>query len=406
MVGIMLLVLVYIVILVYINIRNTGGQRQTAVFMRILTNYFQILTLASSYELNWQDTLKKFLEYVAIISRSSEALLSVDCFVRDNGYDTYPLYIKVVICALLPVLLTVVSCLFWGLMNALFKVDLKRSLAITIIVLLFVSLPPITSTTFTLLNCTEAFGDGDMYLAVDVSIACWEGEHGAYALRAALPTILFWVLGLPFVAFLILFRKRERLQEPENIGTYGFLYIGLKPNTFYWEILLHFRKVALLSANIFLTRFEPLYRALLGFILMILYIELLQKIEPYQREELNDLELKATFAAFATFYGGLFFVSDGIPVFLSVLLFLLIFGINFYFWISMLKVAFLKQYLWLAKFFTCCDRFLKPKGQKSMLDQSSLAEDYAYKRDENSQRMGGEFAIKGEDQSFAAKGLM
>lgn len=32
-----------------------------------------------------------------------------------------------------------------------------------------------------------------------------------------------------------------------------------------------------------------------------------------------------------------------------------------------------------------------------MLDQSSLAEDYAYKRDENSQRMGGEFAIKGED---------
>lgn len=273
--GILILVLVYVVALVWINIKNRGGQRQTTVFMRILTNYFQILTLASSYELNWQDTLKQFLEYVSIISRSSEALLSIDCLLRDNGYTMYPLYVKVIMCAILPVVLMAVAIVFWGVVNTLFKVELKRSLAITIIVLLFVSLPPITSITFTLLNCTNAFDDGNHYLSIDVGVTCWEGEHGRVSLQAAVPTILLWIIGLPFFAFLILFRKRNQLQEPENIGTYGFLYIGLKPQTFYWEILLHFRKVALLCANIFLTRFEPLYRALLGFILMILYIELL-----------------------------------------------------------------------------------------------------------------------------------
>jgi len=273
--GILILVLVYVVALVWINIKNRGGQRQTTVFMRILTNYFQILTLASSYELNWQDTLKQFLEYVSIISRSSEALLSIDCLLRDNGYTMYPLYVKVIMCAILPVVLMAVAIVFWGVVNTLFKVELKRSLAITIIVLLFVSLPPITSITFTLLNCTNAFDDGNHYLSIDVGVTCWEGEHGRVSLQAAVPTILLWIIGLPFFAFLILFRKRNQLQEPENIGTYGFLYIGLKPHTFYWEILLHFRKVALLCANIFLTRFEPLYRALLGFILMILYIELL-----------------------------------------------------------------------------------------------------------------------------------
>lgn len=210
-VGILLMVLVYVVALVWINIKNRGGQRQTAVFMRILTNYFQILTLASSYELNWQDTLKEFLEVVSIVSRSSEALLSVDCLLRDKGYTMYPLYVKVILCAILPIFLTGISIVFWGIVNTLVKVDLKRSLAITIIVLLFVSLPPITSITFTLLNCTDAFSDGHHYLSIDVGVTCWEGEHGKVSLQAAVPTILLWIIGTPFLAFLILFRKRAQL---------------------------------------------------------------------------------------------------------------------------------------------------------------------------------------------------
>lgn len=150
--------------------------------MRILTNYFQILTLASSYELNWQDTLKEFLEYVSIISRSSESLLSIDCLVMGNSLGLYPLSIKVIVCALLPVLLTLTSVLFWGVVNTCRRIDLKRSLAITIIVLLFVSLPPITSVTFMMLNCTNAFNDGSVYLTIDVGVTCWEGEHGRIAL--------------------------------------------------------------------------------------------------------------------------------------------------------------------------------------------------------------------------------
>ena len=54
--------------------------------------------------------------------------------------------------------------------------------------------------------------------------------------------------------------------------------------------------------------------------LMIIYIEFLQKIQPYQTKEINELEFKANIAAvksylsylfkFATFYGGLFFISS------------------------------------------------------------------------------------------------
>ena len=40
----------------------------------------------------------------------------------------------------------------------------------------------------------------------------------------------------------------------------GFLYTGLNHNAYYWEILLHFRKVLMICINVFLTTFKPLYR--------------------------------------------------------------------------------------------------------------------------------------------------
>jgi hypothetical protein len=112
----------------------------------------------------------------------------------------------------------------------------------------------------------------------------------------------------------------------------GFLYTGLNHDAYYWEILLHFRKVAMICINVFLTTFKPLYRALIGFMLMIVYIELLQKVQPYSSPEINSLEFYANMAAFATFYGGLFFISSDLPFSLTIILFLIIFAINIYFY--------------------------------------------------------------------------
>jgi len=54
--------IIYVIILVAINIKNENGEQLTTVYMRILTNYFQILTLAQSYDLDWQDNVKEFLQ--------------------------------------------------------------------------------------------------------------------------------------------------------------------------------------------------------------------------------------------------------------------------------------------------------------------------------------------------------
>jgi hypothetical protein len=84
------LILLYFAVLIYVNIKavTEGTVRLSTVYMRILTNYFQILTLASSYDLSWSDNMKLFLYYISIITKASEILFSVDCFLRDNGIET------------------------------------------------------------------------------------------------------------------------------------------------------------------------------------------------------------------------------------------------------------------------------------------------------------------------------
>lgn len=92
MAGVSLLIIIYFCTLIYLNIQSNDSElanansshRLSSVYMRILTNYFQILTLASSYDLSWTDNMKQLMRYLSLISQSQEILFSVDCFLRDN----------------------------------------------------------------------------------------------------------------------------------------------------------------------------------------------------------------------------------------------------------------------------------------------------------------------------------
>lgn len=130
----------------------------------------------------------------------------------------------------------------------------------SITILIFMTLPTVTSVTFAIYNCIDVFKDGYTYLALDVSQQCWSGDHNYYAKNFGIPVIIIWIVGIPLATFIMLFKKKNSLGDEDNIIKYGFLYTGLNHNAFYWEILLHFRKVLMICINVFLTTFKPLYR--------------------------------------------------------------------------------------------------------------------------------------------------
>lgn len=124
-----------------------------------------------SYELSWGDNMKIFLETISFIAKSSEIILSIDCFLRDNNITTHPLFIKMVVITLFPLGCILLICIVWGILFTLKKnINAQMNLIVSIIIIIFITLPPITSITMTLFNCVDIFEDSNSYLAIDISI--------------------------------------------------------------------------------------------------------------------------------------------------------------------------------------------------------------------------------------------
>lgn len=65
------------------------------------------------------------------------------------------------------------------------------------------------------------------------------------------PCFIIWVLGFPILTFLILYKKRDELDERENVITLGLFYIGLEDRTFYWEVVVNnLRKITVAAISV------------------------------------------------------------------------------------------------------------------------------------------------------------
>mmetsp|Transcript_10414 Transcript_10414/g.10442 ORF Transcript_10414/g.10442 Transcript_10414/m.10442 type:complete len:245 (-) Transcript_10414:395-1129(-) len=244
--------------------------------MRILTNYFQLLTLTQSFELSWSDQLKTFMETISIIAKSSDIVLSVDCFIRKQTEKYEPIFVKMILACVILVGALAFVLAFWGVVAVITKrFQIKRNIIISTIVIIFVFLPAVSSITMSIFSCIDIFKDGNSYLALDLSIKCWSGDQDYYAKRFGLAIVFIWILGFPLLGLFILIKNRRNLEDDNIKSTYGFLYIGLNHKSFYWEIMLHFRKILIISINVFFGTFVSLYRAIIGFVVMVIYIEML-----------------------------------------------------------------------------------------------------------------------------------
>lgn len=112
----------------------------------------------------------------------------------------------------------------------------------TIIIVLFLVHPTITTIMFNAFNCQDV--DGKSLLYEDLEIECNVGQHRLYSLSIALPSIVIWGLGIPSLALLLLYQRRKDLTITETKAKFGFLYNGYRiPQAYYWELIIMYRKI-------------------------------------------------------------------------------------------------------------------------------------------------------------------
>jgi hypothetical protein len=62
------------------------------------------------------------------------------------------------------------------------------------------------------------------------------------------PTIIVWLILFPLLIFILLRRNKHNFNTPDFIIKYGMFFIGLKDNSFFWEIIIVNARKVLCSA--------------------------------------------------------------------------------------------------------------------------------------------------------------
>jgi hypothetical protein len=55
-----------------------------------------------------------------------------------------------------------------------------------------------------------------------------------WSIGLGIPMILFWVIGAPLFGFILLYKNNEKLEKEAFASNYRILYMGLKPECYYW----------------------------------------------------------------------------------------------------------------------------------------------------------------------------
>lgn len=90
--------------------------------IRILTNYFQVISLVHGFDLVWPSLIDQGLNIFAKITDSQDSFFSMDCIMHQTGFNPDKSYfMEVIIIGLTPLIISLISVPFWLLYNCLAK---------------------------------------------------------------------------------------------------------------------------------------------------------------------------------------------------------------------------------------------------------------------------------------------
>jgi len=124
------------------------------------------------------------------------------------------------------------------------------------------------------------------YLRDDVEYECYTGQHLRFLLIIVIPSIVIWCAGIPLIALIILLKHKnlilkdgneevelteEEKKQMANLRLkFGFIFNGFKSRSYYYEVIIQYRKVILIMVTVILSVVSPEVQALLSFLLLIL----------------------------------------------------------------------------------------------------------------------------------------
>jgi hypothetical protein len=187
--------------------KNVTGPKNDIAYMRIMTNYFHYMYILYTYITKWDTEVYYLLKFVPYAIRSLDVFLMFDCLLAQTGYDYQPIYLKVDVVLILPVIFILLSSFYWRFLRCSKDKSTKKKIIMTFIILTYVALPVMANITLVIFYCVP-LDDGGLYLVEDYSIQCWVGDHIIQSKVIGGLIVGLWLGALPLLTLYYLIKKR------------------------------------------------------------------------------------------------------------------------------------------------------------------------------------------------------
>lgn len=129
----------------------------------------------------------------------------------------------------------------------------------------------------------------------------------------AIPCFIAWGIGIPAGVWILMRSNREGLDTIAVKEKFGFLYNGYKRSSYFWEIVIMYRKILMIGISVFMNRIGLIFQALVLLILMVSFLQLNNTLRPFATRDLNDIEDLSMIAGIVTIYCGILFITSKDP---------------------------------------------------------------------------------------------
>ena len=277
---------------------DDGGQAAPVdvVMAKITMNHFIIASAAATFPLRWPAFLRTFMSIMSVLSASAmgDSAFSVDCITHDRPVQVWGLITVV----MPPVFVAAAYLVFY---------HKRRSgaphFAVTTLVILILGHPTICKGAFSLVSCRTIAGRP--FLEADFAVSCWSGEYIGWAVGLAMPSLILYGLGIPAYYFWRMRRLHDQNTLAEHRDVYGFLFSGYDDDRWWYELWNTIRKAVFTGLTILLVPLGPAMQAWGALLLLIGFIVMFLRSNPYKQPWLNALERDALSVDALTLFMGL-----------------------------------------------------------------------------------------------------
>ena len=213
-VGVIFASFIFLTIMIIILIRKKK-ENQTSILLRMLTNYFQLISISMTFKVKFPISMSQISGGADTFGSTSDTYLSYDWFISGIQYTGFAPSVdifKIILTALVPIALFLVYLFIWTSLYFVLRKwcsNLKRNLAISGICIVYILHPSITKNCLRIFECTQVDAN-DMRMTLYMNYKCYSFDHVFWMLTAAVPMLVIWIIGAPFLALVILYKQQKR----------------------------------------------------------------------------------------------------------------------------------------------------------------------------------------------------